>query len=329
MENRAGESSFPRRLDPLRAQKVSEVTITRYRRSVVPFVKWCRDNNWSPWDAADFDDALVEYCYACSISKFSFESLVAAVEFFFPKFRGHMSLARAVLTGWSVGHHTVHHTPLCRGPAAMIATHFSSFGAPRLAAGIMIQQRKGLRPGELLSLQPEDIVLPEEQANSLLVGTAVIGLGVRVGTKLKRPQTVMVRALEDPDIIVALRRLKTTTAAGCCCIPYSLYQYRLWLKRAEAALGLSANWTPHSPRSGYASEARALGKAFTEIREEGRWTSDSSLRIYIDLAESASLSLKVRLAGFCDAQEWALRHWLEYCTTELLLAYGSSRLPKS
>jgi len=72
----------------------------------------------------------------------------------------------------------------------------------------MFQQRKGLRPGELLALLPEDFVLPEEQANPLLKDMVVVGLGLRAGTKLKRPQTVTVRVSEDPDIVEVLRRLK-------------------------------------------------------------------------------------------------------------------------
>ena len=313
----------------MRAAKVSDTTILRYKKVALPFCRWCCSVDWDPWTAVEFDDALVEYRESMAVSKFNFESLVASIELFFPRFRGHLSLAHATLAGWNVGHQTRHHTPLCRGPAALIAARLSSYGAPRLAAGLMFQQRKGLRPGELLALLPEDFVLPEEQANPLLKDMVVVGLGLRAGTKLKRPQTVTVRVSEDPDIVEVLRRLKNTTIPGSRCIPYSLYQYRTWLKRAEESYGIEANWSPHSPRAGYASEARALGKSFVETREEGRWTSDTSLRIYIDLAESASIGLKLRLSGLAAAQEWAITHWLTYCTVELFLVYGSSRLPKS
>eukprot|EP00959_Pyramimonas_sp_CCMP1952_P295399 6178501-Pyramimonas_sp.AAC.1 len=42
-------------------------------------------------------------------------------------------------------------------------------------------------------------------------------------------------------------------------------------------------WSPHSPRSGWATDSRAEGASFAEIREGGRWVSDFSLRIHLDV----------------------------------------------
>ena len=46
-------------------------------------------------------------------------------------------------------------------------------------------------------------------------------------------------------------------------------------------------YSPHSPRAGFASDAMLSARDFTSIREEGRWVSDQSLRIYLDGVSTA------------------------------------------
>ena len=83
--------------------------------------------------------------------------------------------------------------------------HLSTSGYARLGSGVVFQQRKGLRPGELLSILPEDIVLPEEQ--SLTIMNATVFLGLRTGTKAKRAQAIVLDANSVKDIIDFLPRL--------------------------------------------------------------------------------------------------------------------------
>ena len=42
-------------------------------------------------------------------------------------------------------------------------------------------------------------------------------------------------------------------------------------------------WPPHSPRAGYVSDAAISGRPFIETREQGRWVSERSLRMYMDV----------------------------------------------
>ena len=71
--------------------------------------------------------------------------------------------------------------------AAFYGVHMSARGHPRLGAGIVCQQEKGLRPSELLGLRPSDVLLPEF-ALSQLADCTTISLGTRKGTKAKRAQ---------------------------------------------------------------------------------------------------------------------------------------------
>ena len=54
-------------------------------------------------------------------------------------------------------------------------------------------------------------------------------------------------------------------------------------------------WTPHSPRAGYVSDAAILGRPFIETREHGRWVSDRSLRLYMDVMAVMAGTIMTRL----------------------------------
>ena len=317
---------YPLRMDPARQARLQEKTVARYQKAARRFVGWCHAEGFDPLNGREWDAALLEFRNAEPVALYEYTDVVAAVEFFFPNYKGQLTLSRAALQGWQVDHVTHHHVPLGRGPAALCSTHIAANGAPRLGVGVVLQQRKGLRPSEMLNLRREDVTLPEEQAAALGGARAcVVGLGLRVGTKLKRPQSVLLYEGVDSDVIEGLRRLKKTTAPNGLLIPYSLRLYSRWLKFCEDILGLQVGWTPHSPRAGFASEGRLNKKSFTDLREEGRWTSDSSLRIYIDTVEATAISTRLLTSGLVPAQEYAIEHWLDYVPLIALLEDGAAR----
>ena len=80
----------------------------------------------------------------------------------------------------------------------------------------------------------------------------------------------------------------------------------------ETKLKVNIAWTPHSPRAGFASDATAAGKSFTEIREAGRWIADSSLRTYVDIVTAASISTSLRLEGLRPAILYARANLYEF-----------------
>ncbi|CAK0898424.1 unnamed protein product, partial [Prorocentrum cordatum] len=79
--------------------------------------------------------------------------------------------------------------------------------------------------------------------------------------------------------------------------PYSLVDYRLRLKQFEAALGLDMHWTPHSARAGFASDSVARGVPFQDIKEAGRWLTESSLRIYVDVVTASRVLAQAEQRG--------------------------------
>ena len=91
-----------------------------------------------------------------------------------------------------------------------------------------------------------------------------------------------------PRSFALLQRLAATTPPKQSVFgSLSLMQYQTLFKWFCAALSVK-DYSPHSPRAGFASEGFLSHKSFTDLREEGRWTSDSSLRIYLDVIATAS-----------------------------------------
>ena len=79
---------------------------------------------------------------------------------------------------------------MTEGPAVYIGCQMSARGHGRLGAGVILQEALGLRPSELLGITGDDVMLPEDRAQEVFM-PAVIGLGIKHGTKAKRAQTVM------------------------------------------------------------------------------------------------------------------------------------------
>ena len=269
---------------------------------------WLVVRKYVPHGPEQWDDLLVEWKNDCLLSKANFEAAVAAAEFVFPRFRGHLAWSHRVIAGWAVAHVARHTVPLGLGPACLIAAHLAADGHPRLGLAIVIQRLLGLRPSEVLAIQARDVSLPEHSTVSQ-TPLAVIGLGIRGGTKAKRAQAVMLRDVLGIGIV---RWLCNETPADEPLAGYTYEQYRRLLQKVERSLGLEVGWTPHSPRSGFASELTAAGVPFTELRERGRWLADSSLRTYIDVVTSASIAVSLRLSGLASAIAYAQANFLQF-----------------
>ena len=74
------------------------------------------------------------------------------------------------------------------------------------------------------------------------------------------------------------------------------------IKKAARLAGLRPVWTAHASRCGWATEAFMRGVSFTQLREMGRWKSDSSLRVYLDSVGAMAVQNEPEML---QAQHWA------------------------
>ena len=121
-----------------------------------------------------------------------------------------------------------------------------------------------------------------------------------------------------------LEDITRATPAGTPLFPYSLAQYRKVLKDTEGSLGLSMGWGPHSPRAGWASDSKAQRLSFEEVRERGRWISDGSLCIYLDVVRAIHILTQTNIKGFAQQLCWLKRGWRQYFP---YFIWGAKHLP--
>ena len=180
---------------------------------------------------------------------------------------------------------------------------------PRRGLLLLLQWAFGLRPSEAVGLRGEDFIVHPYGSAAL----DYIVLGRRRGTKNRRAQ--IARARRDQPWASWLLRLaaRTTPATARVSDVYSYSTYAASFKFALKQLGLDGRWAPHGVRAGWASWRFSTGAPFTEIREDGRWASDTSCRLYLDvIATDAALSDEriQTMAAWFQAVEDSAGFWL-------------------
>ena len=139
----------------------------------------------------------------------------------------------------------------------------------RAAAGLVVQEDRGLRPGEILGIKGTDIVLPEEVPDTN--GAAVLLLGMRAGTKANRAQGVQVHS---PFVIAVLRELRCITGSMDRIVPLVLSAYNSCIYEACLTEGIGQQgWSGHSARFGFVTALflkdgveELIERTFTRIR---------------------------------------------------------------
>ncbi len=305
-------------LDPDFTGRVKPITLERYQAALRPFTTWALEEGLIPKTPLDWDEALLDFraLHCTTMTKAKFTTLVAALEFYQPPVKGHLKWCKTILAGWSRRTRVRHTTPLGRRPANLVALHMAARGNQRMGVGLMLQVRTGLRPGELLQLLPEHVMFPEDQGDWTSSSPIIIALGAKAGTKSQRAQVALIRPGE-PHFWGVLRACRDTTPPGYFLFPYTMLAYRREIRSVERLLGVNMGWGPHSPRAGFATDLKLEGASFEDIRKGGRWLSDSSLRIYLDVIGATMVLRALRARGLAPQVVAADRLWPLYFGAQL------------
>ena len=295
--------------------RVKPVTLKEYRRALARLLAWLDENNTTPSGAQEWDESACKYCALECLSHGQMGTLIAALEFCFPRFKRHLVVTRADAEGMLKDTPIVHKHPLCRGPASLFAAHGASRGIPRVGVALIVQQAAGLRPMELLILMPENILFQD----SLLGQVAILKLGSIVHTKARREQVAYIYLAGDPNAYKLLTQLVDAVPAGCRLFDFSYNYYNKFISECCSHFELDIVFTGHSARAGFASERVARGESETEVQRRGRWRSASSFAVYVDIVLAAQIDVSFKLAGLNDAMIYCHVYLLQYFSKPALV----------
>jgi len=308
----------PRWVDPARLGDVKPATLVVYRQAATAFLQFLDEENYEPGCAEEFDDLLVEWSISRCPKLSQLRLAVAATEFVYPRFKGKLVWSRQRLDSLERESPPQHAVPCGRELAGLLGAQLSSLRHARYGLGLELQAAVGLRPGEMVQLTGDDFRQSPEVDKAWLV---IIRLGHAVSTKVRREQYALLDVRTHSSLWKSLQLAIRLTPDGAKVFPFSLASYSHWLKQAQLSLNLPLGISPHSGRAGFVSDAIAQGKSPTRIREAGRWASESSFRIYVDIVGSLHAGQAARIAGYADAIQWVLGHAELYYTEVSLDVY--------
>ena len=164
-----------------------------------------------------------------------------------------------------------------------------------------MQTLTGLRPSELLALRERHILRPTVDCPRF-----IFRLGVGTGTKVQREQTTYLEWGCDVEVSKLLWRLVHCTHDSDFLFPLSYAQYRALLAQVGEHLQLGVQFTPHS---GFATEESVRGVGVGSIRERGRWASEQSFKICLDIVSASQIEASFALGGATTSLEFATQHF--------------------
>ncbi|CAE7335808.1 unnamed protein product [Symbiodinium pilosum] len=250
-------------------------TQERYNTTVETFLFWCQ-SYFSL--SQDYDSLLTAYLnelYAQGADVSVAEYTFAAFRYRFPDYGkyGSRTLARAIQM----------RLPTPRVAFAAIVGALFAIGNPVMALALLLQWDLLLRPGELTSLRPRQVVAP---ASLVAMPRWGIVLAPSTGGSDDPSKTNVFdeSILLSPRVdylLPALAALVASRKQMPFLFDFTCTQLNASFKDMADRLKLGAlEATLYGNRHGGASELRLLGTPLKEIKARGRWQADSSLKRY-------------------------------------------------
>ena len=271
-----------------------------YRKILLEFHYHCVEHRFCLVSPEDVDRAAAHFCLGVRRSKC--EMLLSALLRAYPPLKHRLPWTAALVSDAGLVQPAVRHTPLPWGVALLFAHRLRAKGKYRRAVALLLQWRTGIRPGELLQLRAEDVQYRPG-------AVCIIALGMRRGTKLRRRAAIRILP-DDWRTMVLIRIIAWTFAPGAPLADWrTVSDISVSMKTCARELAMDPRWTSHCPRAGWATAQFILGTPFLEVMEMGRWSSPSSLRIYLDVVASSSIAVATDVAPWAAYMSWLDYHF--------------------
>ncbi|CAE7735243.1 unnamed protein product [Symbiodinium necroappetens] len=262
-------------------------TQERYHTTVETFLFWCR-GHFSMTQSFDYLlTAYLNELYAQGEDVSAAEYAFAAFRYRFPDYGKHGSkmLPRAIqaLEGYRNLAPPQMRLPTPRVAFTAILGCLLVRCKPDMALGLLLQWDLLLRPGELTSLRPHQVVPPAPLA--ALPKWGVVLAPSESGSRDPSKTNVFDESILLSDrvqfLLPALAALVERHRRQQALFGFTCAQLNAEFKSAAAALKLDElGATLYGNRHGGASELRLRGTPLKEIKARGRWVADSSVKRY-------------------------------------------------
>ena len=284
-------------VDEFRIRSLSSSTVLSYRRAVGTFVSWLSDNRLDFTSVEQLDPLIAAFRAKTEPSRSGFITLVAALTFAWPVAKGRLPWATSLARAYDKLTEIKFTTPLTVPALNLLARNLINRNQWRVALGLVIQFRTGLRPSELLKLRRRDIVFTSEEERRLLQPVRETATLRLVKTKVGREQVATIFGDEDPELLKILHSWSKTGDSEAELIGLTYNKYRLEIAKACRAEGLSVTFTPHSARSGFATSRFIAGESPASIQLRGRWAHQENFVRYIDQGAAAAINSAIHFRG--------------------------------
>ena len=295
----AARAHLRRRLGPLRTQKVSQLSLSRYTQHSAFFLLWCMNLGvGNIASEAELDLLLQDYVEALWDANAGLQAAqctLAGIQHFLRqtvRLRGSWRL----LGVWRRAEPPVRAPPMPEEYLLALAMQALLAGDPFFAASLLVGFYAYLRTSEILALRVEHFHFDR-------TGNVVIALGQSKSGKRRGEQEF---AIIDAGPPAALVRSFVQGRPQGTRVVYE--EEGPWRRRFDAALtglGLHTNgFRPYSLRRGGATAAFRNGLSLSLVCVRGRWTQERTARIY--LQEANALLQGMRLPPQTAAQVWQL-----------------------
>jgi integrase len=284
------------RLDgTLKYATVADSTRRRYCSAVLRFRRWAARRNLRARSAEELDMLLEDYLDDWFYSGGGLAGARAVYYgscFLHPELAGSMPRSARALKGMAKLLPSQSWPPLTWELAVCIAAQIASntsLPAHERDAGlaVLVHFDGFLRTGEVLDLRARDFAQPTDAR----MGVEGPYAALRIRSAKTGPNQFA--QLRDPDVIAMVSRRAAALPPTERLFPLSPRRYRLLFKDAVRALGLTANYVPHSLRHGAATRAMCQGISLEEIMRRGRWASSKSARTYVQQGQALLLANEV------------------------------------
>ena len=295
----------------------------QYQRSVARFIDYLDEVGIAPHGAEEWDDMLVEFKNARALTKGQFANAVNGVEFFFPRYKP-LKWSHRVSEAMAIEAEVEHTMPMLPNATNLIASRMAMKGFATVGAMLVLQVTSALRPSDAYrKLKANHIFIPSDSSKP-----AVIRLGAKTGTKVKREQFALIDQHEHPEVTLLLKRWLSVTPPEdfMCNVGYD--KVNALLKEVCRELGLNFFYTPHSPRAGFATNGVIQGKSTETIMTEGRWASRGSFVRYLDVVVAAQVQSQLELGEFESDMSLAKLNMSTLLSARSLDCYGYGRCSK-